>query len=142
MSRVWSVVKLLAVLAAVGGLLFAGAALLLTPDGHGGGSVITDNPASRAIRNVFDDDDAVINGVQAAHAEFNEEVWGDGGNLTTACSELEEALTVAGEGDVYDDEQTEQLDRVTRRVCDGDGKALELHDALVDVEEALRAAAP
>lgn len=129
---------LIAALAAVGGLLFAGAALLFAPGGHGDGNALTDNPASRAIRDVFDRDDDVINAVQAAHNEFNEQIWGDGGDPAAACTSLEEAETGADDSDSYGPDQVERLREVRERVCDTDGSDLELHDALVDVEEALR----
>lgn len=140
MSRLLTAVKLLAVLAAVGGLLFVAATLLLDPGGHGDGNALADNPASRAIRDVFDRDDEVIDGVQAAHREFNREIWGDGGDLTAACTSVEEALAHARDGDTYDAQRVEHLTDVTRRVCDGDEEPLDVHDALVDVEEDLRAA--
>lgn len=129
---------LIAALAAVGGLLFAGAALLFAPGGHGDGNVVTDNPASRAIRDVFDQDDEVIDAVQAAHSEFNEQIWGDGGDLSAACTSMEEAETAADESDSYGSDDIERLRGVRERVCDTDGSDLELHDALADVEEALR----
>lgn len=138
MSRVWSAVKLLAALAAVAGLLFAGAALLLSPGGHGDGNALTDNPASRAIRGVFDRDDAVIDAVQAAHDEFNAQIWGDGGNLAAACTRLEEAATAVGDSEVYDGRQVRRLGDVKQRVCDTDGSDMQLHDALADLEETLR----
>lgn len=138
MSRVWTAAKLLAALGAVGALLFVGASLLFQPSGHEGDGTLADNPASRAIRNIFDDDDAVIDAVQAAHEEFNAQIWGDGGDLTSACSSLEEAVTAAGDADTYDEDQVGHLHEVRGRVCDGDGSDLALHDALVDLEEDLR----
>lgn len=138
MSRVWSAVKLIAALAAVGGMLFAGAAVLFAPGGHGDGNALTDNPASRAIRDVFDQDDEVVDAVQAAHSEFNEQIWGDGGDLTAACTSMEDAETRADESDSYRPDQVERLRGVRERVCDTDGSDLELHDALAEVEEALR----
>lgn len=138
MSRVWSAVKLVVALAAIGGLLFAGAALLFAPGGHGDGNALTDNVASRAIRDVFDRDDEVVNAVQAAHREFNRQIWGDGGDTDAACASLEEAEDTADGSDRYDAEQVEQLREVRERVCDLDGSDLELHDALADVEEVLR----
>lgn len=138
MSRVWTAAKLLAALGAVGGLLFVGASLLIQPSGHDDGGGLADNPASRAIRNVFDNDDAVLDAVQAAHQEFNAQIWGDGGDLAAACSSLEEARTAAGEVETYDEDQVGHLDEVRGRVCDRDGSDLALHDALVDLEEDLR----
>lgn len=138
--RLWTAVKLLTALAAVGGLLFVGATFFFEPAGHGDGGGLADNAASRAIRNVFDRDDEVVDGVQAAHREFNAEIWGDGGDLIAACTRMEEALGGARDGDTYGAEQVDVLADATRRICDGDGSPLELHDLLDDVEERLRAA--
>lgn len=129
---------LIAALAAVGGLLFAGAALLFAPGGHGDGNALTDNPASRAIRDVFDRDDEVIDAVQDAHSEFNEQIWGDGGDLTAACASMEGAETSADGSDGYGPDEVERISGVRERVCETDGSDLELHDALVELEEALR----
>lgn len=138
MSRVWSACKLLLALAAVGALLFGGAALLLDPGGHGGGNPLAANPVAGAVRDVFDDDGPVIDAVQAAHEEFNAEIWGDGGNLTAACRSLEGAATTADQDDAYDREHVDRIEEVRRRVCDGGGSDMALHDALVDLEEGLR----
>lgn len=140
MSRLRSAAILLAALAGVGGLLFAGVALLFAPSGHEDGNALTDNAASRAIRDVFDRDDAVIDAVQAAHGQFNEQIWGDGGDLTAACDQVEEAVRTARENDTYGTDQVQRLEEVADRVCAGDGSDLELHDALADVEDELRAA--
>lgn len=138
MSRVWSALKLLLALAAVGGLLFGGAALLLDPGGHGGGNPLADNPVAGAIRNVFDDDGPVIDAVQDAHQEFNAEVWGDGGDLAAACSSLDDAVTTAEQDDRFAAGDVERIEEVRGRVCDPQEEAIALHDVLVDLEEDLR----
>ena len=134
----WSALKLLLALAAVGGLLFGGVALLFDPGGHGGGNPLADNPVSGAIRNVFDNDGPVIDAVQDAHHEFNAEVWGDGGDLEAACTSLEDAVTMAEQDDGYGPEHVDRIEEVRGRVCDPQEQPIALHDALVDLEEDLR----